>query len=276
MSVDEDTAHFTLWAAMSFPLMLGHDVRNQSADTLRILTNSEVLDISADLSSPARLVAGNLSSPTQVYLRQLRSGDYAAVLFNRDDSSAMNITLPWSAMAWPSLQPAKVRDLWRHQDIGVFTGDYTARVRPHAVVAIRLSQLPTNGTSDPSMPLACPCDGSEAQRWNVTSVNQLVSQVTHTCLDINDCAPPGTPHNVDLFSCRDPAKARGCGATNQRWTVAANGSIVSFLDWSCLTSVPAAGQCRTLATERCTSQPFQRWSMSADGSVSQGDLCLGF
>ena len=33
---------------MSFPLIMGHDVRNQSADTLRILTNKELLAVSAD------------------------------------------------------------------------------------------------------------------------------------------------------------------------------------------------------------------------------------
>jgi hypothetical protein len=60
---------------MSFPLMLGHDVRNQTADTLRILTNEELLNVSADaLGRPARLVAGDLTSQTQVYLRQLHTG----------------------------------------------------------------------------------------------------------------------------------------------------------------------------------------------------------
>jgi hypothetical protein len=41
MSTTEDESHFTLWAMMSFPLITGHDVRTQSADTLRILTNTE-------------------------------------------------------------------------------------------------------------------------------------------------------------------------------------------------------------------------------------------
>jgi hypothetical protein len=60
---------------MSFPLMLGHDVRNQTADTLRILTNEKILNVSADaLGRPARLVAGDLTSQTQVYLRQLHTG----------------------------------------------------------------------------------------------------------------------------------------------------------------------------------------------------------
>ena len=48
MSVAEDESHFTLWCMMSWPLIIGHDVRNQTVDTLRILTNSELLSISAD------------------------------------------------------------------------------------------------------------------------------------------------------------------------------------------------------------------------------------
>jgi len=71
-------------------------------------------------------------------------GDYVAVLFNRDDVSSLNVTLSWRTMAWPSQQPAAVRDLWLHSSIGTFTGNFTALVRPHAVVAVRLSQLPTS------------------------------------------------------------------------------------------------------------------------------------
>ena len=37
MTTIEDESHFTLWCFMSFPLIMGHDVRNQSAETLRIL-----------------------------------------------------------------------------------------------------------------------------------------------------------------------------------------------------------------------------------------------
>ena len=38
-----------------------------------------------------------------------------------------------------SATKAQVRDLWLHQDMGTFTGSYTALVDPHGVVMITLT-----------------------------------------------------------------------------------------------------------------------------------------
>ena len=35
---------------------------------------------------------------TQIYLKQLANGDYAATLLNRDDHGPRTITLPWAVM----------------------------------------------------------------------------------------------------------------------------------------------------------------------------------
>jgi hypothetical protein len=32
-----------------------------------------------------------------------------------------------------------VRDLWAHEDLGVFTGSFVARVDPHDVMMVRLT-----------------------------------------------------------------------------------------------------------------------------------------
>lgn len=154
MSVQEDESHFTLWCMMSWPLMMGHDIRNQTEDTLRILTNDELLQISADpMGRAAKLVGGirQLTASTQVYLKQLENGDYAATLFNRGHDGAANITLQWAAMWMPSLQPMAVRDLWLHKDLGIFRGNFSATVPSHGVVAVRLHQLPYQ-MSQPKQP----------------------------------------------------------------------------------------------------------------------------
>ena len=124
---------------------MGHDIRSQSADTLRILTNDELLSISADpMGRPAWLVGGasQITANTQVYLRQLHDGDYAACLFNRGDHGSTQITLRWGMMWMPSLQPMAVRDLWKHEDLGNHTASFSAAVPAHGVVALRLRQLP--------------------------------------------------------------------------------------------------------------------------------------
>ena len=118
-------------------------MRNQTADTLRILTNPELLSISADpMGRAAKLVGGTraITAPTQIYLRQLVDGDFVAALYNRDDSEALAITLHWGSMWMPTVQPMAVRDLWQHRDVGVWTHNFTATVSPHGVKVFRFRQ----------------------------------------------------------------------------------------------------------------------------------------
>eukprot|EP00928_Gymnodinium_smaydae_P014250 TRINITY_DN15190_c0_g2_i3.p1 TRINITY_DN15190_c0_g2~~TRINITY_DN15190_c0_g2_i3.p1 ORF type:complete len:543 (+),score=49.42 TRINITY_DN15190_c0_g2_i3:67-1629(+) len=145
MKANEDEAHFTLWCMMAFPLILGHDVRRQSPDTLRILSNTELIAVSQDsMGKPARLVGGvsSVKQLSQVYVRQLTNGDYAVALFNRNDEYSVSITLHWRDMDMPTKQPLKIRDLWKHKDVGIHFENFTTRVASHSVVALRVSQLP--------------------------------------------------------------------------------------------------------------------------------------
>jgi len=48
MTTAEYTTHFSLWAIMKSPLLIGCDVQNMSADTQNILMNAEVIAVSQD------------------------------------------------------------------------------------------------------------------------------------------------------------------------------------------------------------------------------------
>lgn len=48
MTTDEYQAHFSLWSLMKAPLLIGCDLTNMTADTLRILSNTEVIAINQD------------------------------------------------------------------------------------------------------------------------------------------------------------------------------------------------------------------------------------
>jgi hypothetical protein len=45
MTTDEYAAHFSLWALIKSPLLIGCDVTNMSNDTLQILTAREVIAV---------------------------------------------------------------------------------------------------------------------------------------------------------------------------------------------------------------------------------------
>ena len=48
MSVSEDRAHFTLWSMLDAPLISGNDLRNMKPETLKILTDKDVIAINQD------------------------------------------------------------------------------------------------------------------------------------------------------------------------------------------------------------------------------------
>jgi len=62
MTYTEYVSHFSLWCLVKSPLLIGCDVRDIDADTLQILTNKEVIEISQDiLGEQGRKVAGQHS-----------------------------------------------------------------------------------------------------------------------------------------------------------------------------------------------------------------------
>ncbi|HET9957708.1 MAG TPA: hypothetical protein VFQ61_24590 [Polyangiaceae bacterium] len=134
----EDRAHFSMWAIMAAPLIAGNDIRNMSAATRSILTNSEVIAIDQDpLGEQGRVVA-TPGSNLQVWSKTLSAPNARAVaLFNRGTSAA-SISVQWSSLGLPA-GAATVRDLWSHMDLGSFTDSYTATSVPsHGVVMLKV------------------------------------------------------------------------------------------------------------------------------------------
>jgi alpha-galactosidase len=138
----EGRAHFGMWCIMAAPLITGNDLSTMSATTKAILTNKEVIAVDQDaLGYQGRVVAGN-GTNQEVWSKNLTGTNTRAVaLFNRGTGSA-NITVQWSQLGIPT-GAATVRDLWAGQDLGSFTGSYTANnVASHDVVLLKIVSTP--------------------------------------------------------------------------------------------------------------------------------------
>jgi alpha-galactosidase len=138
----EGRAHFGMWCIMAAPLITGNDLSTMSATTKAILTNKEVIAVDQDaLGYQGRVVAGN-GTNQEVWSKNLTGTNTRAVaLFNRGTGSA-NITVQWSQLGIPT-GAATVRDLWAGQDLGSFTGSYTANnVASHDVVLLKIVSSP--------------------------------------------------------------------------------------------------------------------------------------
>jgi alpha-galactosidase len=137
---DEQHAHFALWAIVAAPLIAGNDLRSMSEATKAILTAPEIIAVDQD---PAGVQGTRVAQQgdLSVWSKTLsQSGERAVALLNLSGTTA-SITAHWSDVGLGA-GPASVRDLWARADLGSFTDSYTASVRSHAAVVVKIAGQP--------------------------------------------------------------------------------------------------------------------------------------
>nr|3A5V_A Chain A, Alpha-galactosidase [Umbelopsis vinacea] len=148
MNQEEYRVHYTIWAALKSPLILGNDVTNITNTTKEIIMNKEVIAVNQDSSfSPAnriwvkgdqQLFSGNLANNTQV-----------VILLNAGDSAA-KMTATWDDI-WvynlpnvDSSRSIEVRDLWKQKSLGNFSNHITLDVPAHGVRLLKFMDSATS------------------------------------------------------------------------------------------------------------------------------------
>jgi len=137
LTVSESRAHFSLWCVLAAPLIAGNDLRNMSDETIEILTNKEVIAVDQDSLGKSGIKVRD-DGDLEVWVKQLADGGRAVVLFNRGKTTEP-IRVSWTELGYPEHLKATVRDLWKHENLGKFKGEFVADVPPHDVVMIRVT-----------------------------------------------------------------------------------------------------------------------------------------
>jgi alpha-galactosidase len=148
LSADEQYAHISLWCLQSAPLIIGCDLSEMDDFTINLLTNDEVIAVDQDpLVRPVKKI---ITPEGQIWYKQLEDGSVAVGLFNVNPYE-----INWNEQGKQAEQPEterlmlrfsdlglrgtfKIRDLWRQQDIGLFTDQFSTPVAYHGVRLIRL------------------------------------------------------------------------------------------------------------------------------------------
>ena len=133
----EHQTQYSLWSLMKSPLLIGTDLRNVDEDSLRILTNPEVIAVNQDergIQGTKRKTDGT----TEVWAGPLEDGAFAVVLLNRG-KAASNVTASWSDFGLDPSKEADVRDLWMMKDLGTMKGSVTAMVPSHGSVMYKIT-----------------------------------------------------------------------------------------------------------------------------------------
>ena len=134
MNEDEYRTHFSLWAMLAAPLIMGNDLTRMTPYTVEILTNREVIAVDQDpLGKQGFRVAQE--GPFEVWMKPMADGSKVVGLFNRQ-RTAEQITANFAQIGIRG--EATVRDLWLKKDVGTFKDSYSAYVPPHGVVLVRI------------------------------------------------------------------------------------------------------------------------------------------
>jgi alpha-galactosidase len=153
MTPTEYTTHFSLWALLSAPLLLGNDLRSVSSATLSIVENPDVIAVNQDWGgSQGRRLVDN--GDTEVWGKPMSDGSFALVLLNRG-GSATTVSTSAAAIGLGGSSQYTLKDLWS-KSTSTSTGTIAATVPAHGVVMYRVSRAgtlaapPTAGTKQVS------------------------------------------------------------------------------------------------------------------------------
>ncbi|RDI23677.1 alpha-galactosidase [Lentzea flaviverrucosa] len=136
MSAVQYQSHFSLWAIMAAPLLIGSDLRKVSADTFTILENKDVIAVDQDrLGVQGKRIRTTGASGADVIVKPLANGDKAVALFNK---SASTQTISTSLAEIGMSGPAVLKDLWT-KSAHTTSDAISASVASHATVIYRVS-----------------------------------------------------------------------------------------------------------------------------------------
>jgi hypothetical protein len=76
----------------------------------------------------------------EIWAGPLKGGSQAVVLLNRGVTDNEQITVKWTDIGFPADHPALVRDLWAHQDLGIFTDHFTSsNIASHGAMMLNIT-----------------------------------------------------------------------------------------------------------------------------------------
>lgn len=139
LSPSEQMMQMSMWSLLSAPLTISCDLTHLDPNTLfpattAILTNDEVIDIDQDPLGRAASQQKSIGA-VQVWAKPLADGTTALGLFNQD-VAAWDVTVPWSDLKLATGLP--VRDVWKHEDLGVTADTQIFTVPNHGVLLLKI------------------------------------------------------------------------------------------------------------------------------------------
>ncbi len=150
LTYEENKSHFTLWAMMAAPLILGNDIRDfLNADgtvdydnkVLQILTNKDVISVNQDkLGIQCKRIKTGLKD---VLVKPLENNEVAVCFFNKTNlKTEMNCSIAdihnVISVKLPKSEKFVCKELWDKTET-IISDKINATVEPHGVKVFRIS-----------------------------------------------------------------------------------------------------------------------------------------
>lgn len=123
----EARSHFSLWAMLNAPLLIGADLRTAPQPLLDILGNADIIALNQDPAGNQATVVYD-ADDLEILVKQLASGQKAIAVFNRG-IAPIDVDLTAEHLKFRKDAPITLTDLWSKTDL-TFTNETKLRVAP--------------------------------------------------------------------------------------------------------------------------------------------------
>lgn len=123
--------HFSIWALLGSPLMIGCDLRNINKETLDILSNKELIEINqdADCRQVIKLSLLHSSDEIKAYARFLENGDIALGFFNFNDKEAVaRLNIDQLGLPESTGKTLEMHEVWTGETVKVKNGTFNKKL----------------------------------------------------------------------------------------------------------------------------------------------------
>lgn len=125
--------HYSVWALLGSPLMIGCDIRNMNEETRKILMNRELIRINQDpvCRQPVKLTGIWSGEDMVMYARMLSDGDIAIGLFNLSEEKGVGrFNLDELGLPMSTGKTLEMKEVWTGEKFTVKNGTVMRKLEP--------------------------------------------------------------------------------------------------------------------------------------------------
>lgn len=145
MTFYENRSHFTMWCMLAAPLILGNDLSNISKETMKIISNKELIAIDQD-SLGKQAYRCLRDDEIEIWVKQLSGHRLAVALLNRS-KNVCNYRFNWNLKDltrnftnWTNEGSYRIHNVWDDTEMGTTEKSFDATLKDRDVILLLLSK----------------------------------------------------------------------------------------------------------------------------------------